>query len=149
MGIVKGIWQSDAYRKSPDENYDPSTHPAVLELMGLESCAKHGVVYARNMNERLAKAWAESEHREVFRKLDSRGVYPSLVDQKHAMGRTAISIEGGLHDFETCFYIFKDLAARLDSSFQEAEAQKFSEQYGPVSGLCDSDIVIRRTPTSR
>lgn len=71
--------------------------------------------------------------------------YPPWEARQNELKATGISSEGGLNDFESCFYTFKDLPAMLDSSFEEAEAQKFSESYAPVCGL--RDLVIRRMLT--
>jgi hypothetical protein len=138
--LVKGVWQSDAYIESPSVSYDPADHSAVRALGSLKGRAKHGEIYARNINERLAKAWANGEHKPVFRTLGLDEEYPAWEYRQALVGATGVTIQGGLDDFEFCFYTFKDLAGKLDSSINEAEAQKFSEDYASVCGLRDTAI---------
>lgn len=130
--LVKSILVSEGFREAPEKPYDPADHAAVLALGRLKSTAVHGEYYARNICERLAKAWANGEHRPTFRKLKPEEKYPLWEQRQNELKATGVTIEGGLNDFESCFYTFKDLPAKLTSSFNEAEARQFSKNYGSV-----------------
>jgi hypothetical protein len=135
--LAKSIFKSEAFKNAPQTLPGPADHPAVLALGSLMSRAKHGEIYARNINERLAKAWANGEHRPVFRKLRDDEGYPKWELRQILLRATGVTIEGGLNDFESCFYTFKDLPAKLDESFKEAKAQNFYEGYASVCELYD------------
>jgi hypothetical protein len=139
---VKSGLKSEAYLNAPDIPYDPADHPAVCELDILANTAKNGEFYARKISAPLAKAWANGEHKPVFRQLSGApdDKYPVWEEFQNEVKATGGSIQRGLDDFERCFYALRYLPARLDSSFGEAEAQKFSEGYAPVCSLYDSAI---------
>jgi hypothetical protein len=143
--FVKGILTSEAYRNSPQKPYNPADHAAVIALGRLKTTSKHGEYYAGNINERLAKAWANGEHRPTFRKLKLKSdgtmeEYPLWEKRENELKATGITIEGGLNDFESCFYTFKDLPGKLKASCNSAEARVFSENYGPVIRTCNHEV---------
>jgi hypothetical protein len=138
--LVESIFESAEFRQAPDKPYNPADHQAVLALGRLKSTAVHGEYYAKNINERLAKAWANGEHRPTFRKLKYNETYPLWEQRQNELKATGVTIEGGLNDFESCFYTIKDLPGKLDSSFKDGEAGSFSAGYRDVSIVCSYAI---------
>lgn len=88
--------------------------------------------YAKNICERLAKAWANGEHRPTFRKLVYPEKYPIWEERQNANMATRVTIEGGLKDFEACFYTLKSIPDKFKEIFNEAEARAFANAYPDV-----------------
>jgi len=137
LDLVKGVFESAAYQESPDKPYDPADHVAVFTLGGLKATSRHGEYYARNICERLAKAWANGEHKPTFRKLRSdEHDYSSWeqVQRQKMLATTGVTIQGGLDDFECCYRHYHRLPWELEASLTEEEATIFAENYKPVCG---------------
>ena len=105
----------------------------MLSLGGLSADSVHGEYYAKNICERLAKAWSNGEHRPTFRKLKANESYPLWEQRQNELRATGVTIEGGLNDFESCFYTLKSIPSKLEKSLNLEEAQEFYRAYAPVS----------------
>lgn len=132
MRHVLDIIFGNAFQSSPTKPYDPADHPAVLSLGGLSADSVHGEYYAKNICERLAKAWSNGEHRPTFRSLKPGETYPLWEQRQNELKATGITIEGGLNDFESCFYTLKSIPAKLENTLNGEEAREFYNAYAPV-----------------
>lgn len=129
---VIDILSGEPFKKSPKKPYNPADHPAVLALGSLSADSDHGEYYAKNINARLAQAWANGAHRPTFRKLKPEERYPLWETRQNANKATGITIEGGLKDFESCFYALKSIPDKFKESLNDAEARAFANAYPDV-----------------
>lgn len=142
LALVKGIVYTEAYVNAPDNPYDPADHVAILALGSLKVNGKDGEYYARNICERLAKAWANGEHSSTHQRSGTGGAFTPWEKRQDVFGETGVTIQGGLLDFAGCLRVYKELPEQLTSSLTETEAKIFADRYQPVCSLYNS--MVRR-----
>lgn len=136
--LAESIFGSAEFQQALDHPYTPADHGAVLALGRLKATAVHGD--KNGINRRLAEAWAHDDHQSIFRHLQPNETYPSWEQRENELKSPGYTIEGGLHDLESCFYTLNSLPEKLDSSFKDGEAELFSAGYRDVSIVCSYAI---------
>jgi hypothetical protein len=108
-------------------------HPVATTLRGLQEGAKFGEYYARNISERLAKAWSQGEHRPTFRKLEAgEDDYPLWEQRQNQLTPTGVTIQGALDSFEGCFDTLETLRKLLTESPDAKGATQIYDAYDDV-----------------
>lgn len=122
---------------------DPAYHPAVIDLTDLTSDSEHGEYYARNINERLTKAWSNGEHLPVSRQVKPNETVPLSQLREDALRPTGVTIEGGFRDFKFCSTSLKKMPDDLAQPLERNEADAFWSDYKPVSLYANTSFNVR------
>lgn len=113
-----------------------SVSPIEAALKSLQSASDYGEYYARNIDERLAKAWSNGEHRPTMRQLKAGENYTSGEINAFQNAATGVTIQGGLDAFESCIGLLKSFNEGFSSTPDKAAAKNIYDAYDDVSMLC-------------